>query len=217
MDKDRSGEVSFKEMYSYLRQGAAATLDSMRLAAAAAKRRSRPAKKHGHSIASALEGAVEEEEPDEADVGQECVPLPHNEDEDAQIAPACTASVTSVEDEHHSERAPKMNLSDAALADDGSAPPSEQGRADDELVATRKPLSRYVSYRGVPEAKHDDGDTEDPPGPASAGGPASGDHAGTSTADDRRKRLLELKALMEEGLIDAEDFQAQKSRILGQI
>ena len=149
MDKDRSGEVSFKEMYSYLRQGAAATLDSMRLAAAAAKRRSRPAKKHGHSIASALEGAVEEEEPDEADVGQECVPLPHNEDEDAQIAPACTASVTSVEDEHHSERAPKMNLSDEVDLEDYVSRPDKISAADIRAICQEAGLQAVRKNRYV--------------------------------------------------------------------
>lgn len=37
---------------------------------------------------------------------------------------------------------------------------SKKHAAPEELVTSRKPLSRYISYRGIPEAKHHDADTE---------------------------------------------------------
>ena len=94
------------------------------------------------------------------------------------------------------------------------APSIEQDGAEEDPVATRKPLPRYVSYRGMNLENAYNGAASEP---VSGDGDHASDRADAFAAKGRRERLLELKALMDEGLIDAEDFQAQKSRVLGQI
>ena len=207
VDTDKSGGVSFRELQSFIRRGAAATLEAMRLAATYKKKAKKKVRRVVNSSLGSNSPCEEGEAAVQAGDG--------NADEEGnggEIEEALSrASTSGVEPWLHN-----YDLS-SSVAAVGVAPQTPRLNDDASPPTGRPPLPRYVSYHPVA-----------PPVPdlapvrtvcTSATGADAAFLGGTSApgACERRERLKELKALLEDGLIGEEDFAMQKSRILGQI